>query len=411
MEFHVLSFEGPDGYSRAGGIATRIVGLTEALAGTDLPTHLWFVGDPELPGHEEQEGVQLHRWCQWLSAHHPMGVYDGEETKADDYAKSLPPYLLDRLEGSLRRGERAVVLAEEWHTVHAVRHLDHLLRERRLRDRVAILWNANNTFGFDRIDWPALGAAATLTTVSRYMRQWMRERCGVDPIVVANGLGAEAFGEVDEDAVRLLRGRAAGRTLLAKMARFDPDKRWLMAVDAVRELKSRNKRPLLVARGGFEAHGHEVVGRALDNGLSVERRRLRGGTEGLVAALADTDGVDLLMLDSHVDGPAKRLLFRTMDAVLANSAHEPFGLVGLETMAVGGVACTGISGEDYVQPGSNAVVVQTDDPRELCHSVERLVENPEEARALRDEGTRTARRYAWPAIVERALLPRIQLAV
>ncbi len=411
MEFHILSFEGPDGYSRAGGIATRITGLTEALAGASQPTHLWFVGDPGLPGHEESQGVQLHRWCQWLSAHHPMGVYDGEEPKADDYARSLPPFLLQRLEDRLRRGERAVVLAEEHHTVHAVRHLDHLLRERGLRDRVAILWNANNTFGFDRIDWPALGRAATITTVSRYMRQWMRERCGVDPLVVANGLGADAFDEVDEDTVRLLRGRAAGRTLLAKMARFDPDKRWLMAVDAVRDLKTRGRRPLLVARGGFEAHGHEVVGRALASGLNIERRKIFGGTEGLVAALADTDGVDLLLLDSHVDGPAKRLLFRTMDAVLANSAHEPFGLVGLETMAAGGVACTGLSGEDYVQPGSNAVVVQTDDPRELSSSLERLASRPDEARALRDEGTRTAKLYAWPSIVERALMPRIQLAV
>ena len=32
MQFHVLSFEGPDSYSRAGGIATRVEGLTQALA-------------------------------------------------------------------------------------------------------------------------------------------------------------------------------------------------------------------------------------------------------------------------------------------------------------------------------------------------------------------------------------------
>ena len=32
MQFHVLSFEGPDAYSRVGGIATRVEGLTETLA-------------------------------------------------------------------------------------------------------------------------------------------------------------------------------------------------------------------------------------------------------------------------------------------------------------------------------------------------------------------------------------------
>jgi hypothetical protein len=32
MQFHILSFEGPDVYARAGGIASRITGLSEALA-------------------------------------------------------------------------------------------------------------------------------------------------------------------------------------------------------------------------------------------------------------------------------------------------------------------------------------------------------------------------------------------
>jgi hypothetical protein len=32
MQFHLLSFEGPDEYARAGGIASRITGLSEALA-------------------------------------------------------------------------------------------------------------------------------------------------------------------------------------------------------------------------------------------------------------------------------------------------------------------------------------------------------------------------------------------
>ncbi|HKE10895.1 MAG TPA: hypothetical protein VKE73_04940, partial [Myxococcota bacterium] len=66
MQFHVLSFEGPDGYSRAGGIASRIEGLAQGLAGLGFETHLWFVGDPALPGHESHGTLHLHRWCQWI---------------------------------------------------------------------------------------------------------------------------------------------------------------------------------------------------------------------------------------------------------------------------------------------------------------------------------------------------------
>jgi len=60
----------------------------------------------------------LHRWCQWISQYHPAGVYDGEEGKRADYTASLPPFMLrEILLPHLQRGGRAVVLAEEWHTV------------------------------------------------------------------------------------------------------------------------------------------------------------------------------------------------------------------------------------------------------------------------------------------------------
>src|SRR3989304_2394790 len=130
MQCHLLSFEGPDAFE----------------------THLWFVGDPQLPGSETREGLRLHRWCQWISQYHPVGVYDGEEGKRIDYASSLPPYLLTRvLSSALIKEEPVLVMAEEWHTVDAILHLDWMLPQRGLRDQAALLWNANNTFGFERI--------------------------------------------------------------------------------------------------------------------------------------------------------------------------------------------------------------------------------------------------------------------
>jgi len=66
MQLHVLSFEGPDAYSRAGGLATRVEGLVRTLAGLRFGTHLWFIGDPALPGHESHESLHLHRWAQGM---------------------------------------------------------------------------------------------------------------------------------------------------------------------------------------------------------------------------------------------------------------------------------------------------------------------------------------------------------
>jgi D-inositol-3-phosphate glycosyltransferase len=253
VEFHVLAFEGCDPYARAGGIASRVSGLVEALASRGFETHLWFIGDPDLPGHESRGKLTLHRWCQWISRHHPHGVYDGEEGKRGDYAASLPPHLASELVPRLRAGETAVVLAEEWQTVDAVLHLDWLLRCAGVRGQVRIFWNANNTYGFDRIDWPRLARAATITTVSRYMKHLMWQ-VGVDPVVVPNGLPPDALERPERAAVAAVRRRSESRPVFAKVARWDPDKRWLLTIDIMGELKRAGFRPLLVARGGVEMH-------------------------------------------------------------------------------------------------------------------------------------------------------------
>ncbi len=335
-------------------------------------------------------------------------MYDGEEGKCHDSAQSLPPVLLEQhLLPGLARGQRAGVLAEEWHTVDAVVHLDWLLRQAGVRERVSLLWNANNTFGFERIDWPRLSAAATIVTVSRYMKHRMW-RHGVDPVVIPNGLGPESYIQPEGDAVSELRRRFKQRVLLTKVARWDPDKRWLLAVDIVAALKQRGLRPLLVARGGVEAHEGDVVARARAGGLSVvQRSSAEPGPRGLLDALSAINGADVVLLRSHLNPAARGVLLRGADAVLANSGHEPFGLVGLETMAVGGLACTGASGEDYAIDGENALVLQRNDPEEFSALFSRLRQRPGLDEELRSSGVQTARSYAWPRVIERALLPRI----
>jgi glycosyltransferase involved in cell wall biosynthesis len=412
MQFHILSFEGPDPYSRAGGLATRVEGLAHTLADLGYETHLWFIGDPDFPGHETRGRLHLHRWAQWVSHYHPGGVYDGEHGKRSEYARSLPPHLLAHwLRPHLDAGGRAAVLAEEWHTADAVLQLDASLRRSGLRDRVAMLWNANNTFGVESIDWPRLSRAARITTVSRYMKQRMWP-LGVDPLVVPNGLPSSAFAAPDRAGCEALRRRFRDRTVLVKMARFDPDKRWLAAVRATVELKRMGLRPLLFARGGTEAHGSEVLAEIAAHGLSrVDRQWREPGVRGLLDAVSDVHGADVVNLRSHVDPEARAVLFRSADAVLSNSAHEPFGLVGLEAMAAGGLACTGATGEDYALSGRNAVVLETEDPGELVGWLERLRARPDEARAIRRAGRSTARLFEWSEVAQRVLLPRVELSV
>jgi glycosyltransferase involved in cell wall biosynthesis len=361
---------------------------------------------------EARGRLTLHRWCQWISRHHPGGVYDGEEGKRADLAASWPPFILGELLPLLReRGGRAAILAEEWQTADAVLHLDWLLRIAGVRERVTIFWNANNFFGLDRVDWARLPQAAHITTVSRYMRHRLWSR-GVDALVVPNGLAPEAFAPPDQEAVAELRRRLRRRIVLTKVARWDPDKRWLLAIDTVAELKRAAWRPILIARGGIEAHGAEVLARAAAMGLRVRDVTMPAATlSDLIDCVGGAVDADVLSLRSPLSRPSCSLLFRTAAAVLANSGHEPFGLVGLEAMAVGGLACTGGTGEDYAIPGWNSLVLQANDPAEFLGHFLRLRNEPAEERALRRQGAVTARRFAWSEVVRRNLLPHLGVAV
>jgi glycosyltransferase involved in cell wall biosynthesis len=254
-----------------------------------------------------------------------------------------------------------------------------------------------------------LAAAAVITTVSRFMKYELWKR-GVNPLVIPNGLTADALVPPDRDAVATLRSRLHNRTLLCKVARWDPDKRWLLAIDTVRVLKDLGWRPLLLARGGIERHGAEVLAKAAAVGLRVvERTGPVEGVPGLLQSLEGIDDADIVHLRVPLDSESCRALFCGSAAVLANSGREPFGLVGLETMAARGVACTGSTGEDYVVPGQNALVLETADPWEFVTLFRELRANPERDRALRRAGRLTAEQYSWRHILKRLILPRVQL--
>jgi len=408
ITFIILSFEGPDPYSSAGGLATRVSELSTALASMGFETHLFFIGDPDLPGHESREEgrLQLHRWCQWISHYHPGGVYDGEEGKVPDWERSLPPWLETHLlEPKVTSGSSVVVLAEEWQTTGSVIALHEILVRRGWQNRVRLLWNANNTFSFHRVDWGRLRQAATITTVSRYMKHTMW-RFGVDALVIPNGVPDRWLQPLDREACRRLSQLFRGRVSLAKVARWDPDKRWLMAVDAVAEAKRLGLRPLFLARGGLEEHRYEVLAGAERQRLRVASIRWIGhNVQALVDAIRPVVTADMIVLESYLSEAQRQALLHTADAVLANSGLEPFGLVGLETMAVGGVAFVGSTGEEYATPGHDAICLQTSDPREIVNYVAHLRVSPDAECRLRRAARRSAARYTWRSVIRRVVIP------
>jgi len=402
-EVVLVAFEGPDRYSFVGGLGTRMNDLAEALIGRGYRVRHLFVGDPTLPAVEERSDgrLTLERWGQWISRYHPKDVYDGEDGKWRDFGRTVPPHLLEEvIVPAARQGKRAVLLFEDWQTANAAINTSVLVQRAGLRQAMTPFWNANNTYGFGSITFPLLARAATITTISRFMRAEM-VKSGVEPEILPNGI-AERFAEpVPPASVRAMRAGLAGRPSLVKVARFDADKRWLWAIDAVAHLRDLGTRPRFMMRGSRSDYADIVGARIRERGLTVQRVALAANAtpKELAAALRDVEA-DIAFLDFFVSEPALRALYAGADGVLANSEKEPFGLVGLEVMGAGGVAFVGRTGEDYAIPYGNSVVVQSDDPRELMTHLAALGSRPELGTRIRADGRATAKRYVWPRMLD-----------
>lgn len=413
--FVILSFEGPDPYSQAGGLGTRIHNLGEALGAAGYETHLFFVGDPDLPGEESLAGGKyvLHRWCQWVSKYHPNGCYDGEDGKVNNYSDSLPQHIYETLG---RRAEaedkHIVVMAEEWHTVEALCRLSDLLHWHGLRHRATMLWNANNTMSFHRINFNRLSYVASITAVSKFMKTIMANY-GMNAIVIPNGIPERMLEPHNRTLVKNTRAALEmhGADLKAlKIGRFDPAKRWTMAVESVARLKNNGVKTMFLCRGGMEPHGSEVFGLASHLGLSiadVTSDEKRPSVEKCISIIGSAPKADILNIKFFMPEEFVRLLYHTCDCVLANSGFEPFGLVGLEVMASGGIAFTGASGEDYVVPFVNGISVETDDPNEIVCYLQYLHDNPESRTSIKRAAYKTAGDFTWPVVINN-LIRRIE---
>ncbi len=329
-------------------------------------------------------------------------MYDGEEGKLADFCQSLPPVLISEvIRPAIVRGLLPVVLAEEWHTAHALVRLSDQLHTAGLRQRCVLFWNANNTMGFHRIDWPRLKFVAQLTTVSRYMKHVMWRR-GLDPLVIPNGIPAEDLEPVDHQLVASLRaalGVDRQTVMLFKVGRFDPAKRWMMAVEVAAQLKSRGYQVVFPLRGGIEPHGREVLARARALGLRVVDVRGNPDTwDGLLALLRAAEPAELYNLCFYLPRQFLRPFYSAADAVLAASGHEPFGLVGLEAMAAGGLVFTGSTGEEYTLGGQAAIAVDTDRPEEVITQLLTLRSQPRRVRAIRRAAQRQAASFTWERV-------------
>lgn len=407
--FVLLSFEGPDVYSTAGGLGTRVSELSEALATLGYTTHLIFIGDPFKPSTEElfDGRLILKRWSQWVSKYYLNGAYDGEEQKLYDFNESVPYHIYNEIvRPAVAQGKTVVIMGEDWHTAEVMTRTSDLLNWFGVRQKAIMLWNLNSLMSLHRINWGRLNYVTTITTVSKYMKHRMWSY-GVNPLVIPNGIPTRHLTPVDTTAVTRLREIARQgdprRLFLFKIGRFDPDKRWMMAIEAVARLKYSGYPVTLYVRGGIEPHGADVLRHAYNLGLKIQdvvakRPNLEQCLE--VMQHISSPNIDIYNMRFFLPEEFVRTTYKAADATLANSGHEPFGLVALEVMAAEGIAVTGSTGEDYAISLENAIVTETEDPDEIVGYLLYLRRHPEEQERIRCAGRSTAEQFLWDQVIE-----------
>lgn len=405
--FVLLCFEGPDVYSTAGGLGTRVTELSEALAMQGYMTHLIFIGDPYKPGIETRVDGKLilKRWSQWVSKYYPNGVYQGEEQKLYDYNESVPYHVYNEIvKPALAENKMVVIMGEDWHTAEAMCRTSDLLNWFGARRQVLLLWNLNSLMSLHRINWGRLNYVTTICTVSKYMKHRMWGY-GVNPLVIPNGIPTRHLTPVEPQDVEQLRTIARQgdpqRLFLFKIGRFDPDKRWIMAIEAVARLKHSGHPVTLFVRGGIEPHGADVLRHAYEIGLNIRDVVAQRPTlSQCMDAIQNAGPADIYNLRFFLPEEFVRTTYAAADATLANSGHEPFGLVALEVMAAQGIAVTGSTGEDYAISFENAIVTETSDPDEIVGYLLYLRRQPEEQERIRCAGRRTAEQFLWDQVIQ-----------
>jgi glycosyltransferase involved in cell wall biosynthesis len=412
--FVVLSFEGPDEYSMAGALGARVTHLPNTLADIGYHIHHFFIGDPNMGGCEAlKEGrLILHRWCQWISQYHPEGVYYGEEGKLYDFMESAPPFVLNEVViPAITAGKLVVILGEEWHTAEIMCRISELLASSGIRDRALMFWNANSTYGFDRIDWQRLSHSATITTVSKYMKQVLLDM-EIDALIIPNGIPEALMDEADERDVSRLKEAIDADFTLSKVARWQPDRGWEAAIELVNRLKEGGKKPVLLACGNAEPYRVKIAQKAIALGLRIgdvcvdgdieEHHRtaeLKEEFSPYLEAISRVAPVDIFNFLVPIPHSFLRIIYRASNVVLANNTRAPFGLAGLEAMAAGALVFTGCNGEDYATHLSNAVVLDSQRVEEIDFYLDYLMSHPVTREKISTDAKRTSQRWTWQETV------------
>ena len=188
-------------------------------------------------------------------------------------------------------------------------------------------------------------------------------------VVIVNGVDVEENERLllESPMRRESLGLTAADLVIGCVSRFDPVKRIELLVDALRRLKDRFPRLVLVLVGG---------------GGELERIRRLVAERGLS---------DRVIFTGFVENPVR--VQAALDLYVAASRKEGLPLAVLDAMAAGlAVVATDVPGHrDVVAPGETGLLVAPVDPAALAAAVATLLSDPARRKSLGQAGRERVR--------------------
>lgn len=222
-----------------------------------------------------------------------------------------------------------------------------------------------------------------LLVVSDFWRRSLRQRYGVESIVVTNGVDADRFRRpegFDPSPVRRRIG-AAHRSLFLTVGGIEPRKGSLELIEALARLKAGRSPDTVLAVVGdhafqdYASYRSEVLDRAAALGLEI--------------------GGDVVLLGMVPEGELPSWYW-SADAFVFPSVNEGFGLAVLEAMAAGlPVVATDIPVFREYARGGQAILVPPGNAGALAEAMTTVIHEPARREELSAMGRAVAARFTW----------------
>lgn len=224
-----------------------------------------------------------------------------------------------------------------------------------------------------------------ILVVSKLWQDQLLKDYGVSSSIVTNGVRAERFqAQVSADRRAELRERvgAGDRFMYLTVGGIEPRKGSRHLIDALARLRAdRDDAPMLAVIGGhsfqdYREYREDVLHSLPDLGLEL--------------------GKDVVLLGT-VDDQEFPEWFAAADGFAFPSVNEGWGLVILEAASASlPVVASDIPVfHEFLVHERDAILTQTGDAASLARGLARLLDEPDTARRLAENGPRLASRYSW----------------